>query len=222
MTKYPAYIKQKAIELRTQKNMTLDEIVDHLKLPKTTVYGWIKHIPIPRTHAQTVAQQQKAELIRVKHEKIRHLAYQEGLEEAPELMMNPLFRDFVSLYIAEGSKTQRNMVEIGNSDAAVMKMSTYWIRKYMNPERAIEYRVQIHADHDEDEIKEYWATILNIQPEQVKVMRKSNSGKMTKRNFRSVHGVLSVRVSDTHFRSRLGGWIDYLKKLWLDFNVESE
>jgi len=126
----------------------------------------------------------------------------------------------VSLYIAEGSKTRRNEVEIGNSDALVMKMSTYWLRKYMNPERSIEYRVQIHADHNEDDIKAYWGEVVNIKPEIIKVIRKSNSGQMGHRNFRSEYGVLSVRVSDTSFRSRLGGWMDYLKKLWLYFDDE--
>jgi len=133
-----------------------------------------------------------------------------------------MFRDFVSLYIAEGSKTRRNEVAIGNSDASVMKMSTYWLRKYMNPERVIEYRLQIHADHADEEVKAYWAGILNTSPTKVKVIRKSNSGQLGHRNFRSAYGVLSVRVFDTYFRARLGGWMDYLKKLWLYFDEDLE
>lgn len=220
--KYPAYIKAKAIELRTKKKLTLDEIVDRLKLPKTTIYGWIKDIPIPRTNAQTEAQRRGTEASQAKYAKIREDAYQQGLAEAPELMKNPLFRDFVTLYIAEGSKTQRQYVEIGNSDKSVMKISIYWLRKFMGDGKTIEYRIQIHADHDEDEIKEYWAGVAGVQPEDIKVMRKSNSGKLAKRQFRSEFGVLSVRVAETVFRSRMQGWIDYLKKLWLYFDVELE
>lgn len=217
MTKYPDYIRQKAIQLRTEKNMTVDEIADNLKIAKSTAHEWVKHIPIPRTQAQTEAQQQNAEIIRKKHEKIRHLDYQAGFEEASELLKDSMFRDFVTLYVAEGSKTRRNEVEIGNSDASVMKVSTYFLRKYKNPERGIQYRVQIHEDHDPDEIKAYWAEIVGIQPEDVTVSRKSNSGQMDKRQFRSEYGVLAVRVYDTSFRSRLGGWMDYIKKEWSDF-----
>lgn len=220
--KYPDYIKQKAIELRTDKRLTVDQIAHQLKIAKSTAYEWTKHIPIPRTTSQTEAQRKGVEAMQAKFAKIREDAYQQGYNEAPKLLSNPLFRDFVTLYIAEGSKTQRQYVEIGNSDSSVMKLSAHFLRKYMENGKTIEYRVQIHADHDIDEIKEHWSQVVDVLPQDIKVMRKSNSGKLSKRQFRSEFGVLSIRVADTNFRERLGGWLDYQKKLWLYFEDDIE
>ena len=43
------HLRDKAIELRTWHNMTLDDIGERLALPKTTIYSWIKDLPIPYT-----------------------------------------------------------------------------------------------------------------------------------------------------------------------------
>jgi len=198
--------------------MTVPQIAEQLKIAKSTALRWVGHIPIPRTNDQTEAQQQRADDNRIRHQKIREQDYQMGFEEAPELMKNPLFRDFVTMYIAEGYKKSRNEVEIGNSDASVMRMAVYFLRKYKNPERGMQYRVQIHRDQNPDDIKAYWADVVGVKPEDISISRKSNSGEMDGRNWRSEHAVLSIRVYDTEFRSRLGGWMDYLRKEWLDFS----
>jgi len=75
MTKYPDYIREKAMQLRTEKKMTVPQIAKQMKIAKSTINRWVGHIPIPRTQAQTEAQQRKADMIRIKHEKIRHLDY---------------------------------------------------------------------------------------------------------------------------------------------------
>lgn len=51
--------------------MTLDDIVDCLQLPKTTIYYWIKDIPIPRTQKQTAAQLRKAQMFRERAAAVR-------------------------------------------------------------------------------------------------------------------------------------------------------
>jgi hypothetical protein len=55
------HIREKAVSLRTEQHLTLDEIVERLSLPKTTIYHWIKDIPIPTTEKQTAAQRRKHE-----------------------------------------------------------------------------------------------------------------------------------------------------------------
>src|SRR5690606_39030567 len=99
------HLRAKAISLRTEKHMTLDEIVECLSLPKTTVYYWIKDLPIPaRPRQQHWGQRRGTEAMQAKYAAKREAAYQQGCEEAPELLKNPTFRDFVVLYMAEGYK----------------------------------------------------------------------------------------------------------------------
>ncbi len=206
------HLREKAVMLRTQKNMTLDEIVERLSLPKTTVYYWIKDIPIPRTERQTAAQRKGTETSRMRYAALRDAAYQQGWDEAPGLLQDPSFRDFVVLYMAEGYKRNRNVVSFVNSDKAMVKLAHRWMMQFTA--HKLEYHLQYHADHDVDELRHYWGDLLTVDSASIKLIRKSNSGELSGRQFRSVYGVLTVRTSDTYFRARLQAWMDYVKAQW--------
>ncbi len=206
------HLREKAISLRTKQQMTLDEIVERLALPKTTIYYWIKDLPIPRTGKQSEVQRNSTAAMQAKFAALREKAYQQGLAEAPELLQNPTFRDFVVLYMAEGYKRNRNVVSFVNSDPRMIKLAYYWIKRLTT--RKLDYSLQYHVDHDVVELKQFWADLLNIETEAIKVLRKSNSNQLSGRQFRSVHGILTVRVSDTYFRSRLESWMDIVKAQW--------
>lgn len=213
------HIRAKAIELRAEKHLTLDAIVERLQLPRITIYSWIKDIPIPTTEKQTAAQRRRAQQNSQRAAAIRDSYYQEGLAEARELLENPMLRDFVNLYMAEGGKRDRNRVEFVNSDVAMMQLANHWIIFFS--ENKIRYRLQCHIDNDEEQLKLFWSEKLNIQPHQIKVSRKSNSNQLSGRQWRAVHGVLTIETGDTRFKSRLNAWMDTLRKQWLDFNTES-
>jgi hypothetical protein len=206
------HLREKAISLRTKHNLTLDEIVERLALPKTTIYYWIKDIPIPRTEKQSEAQRLKAEKVRIKYANLRDQAYQQGVELAAELLQRPTFRDFVVLYMAEGYKRNRNVVSFVNSDPRMVKLAYRWMTQLTIKKPT--FSLQYHADHDVDELKQFWGDLLHIEAEQIKVIRKSNSNQLSARQFRSVHGLLTVRISDTYFRSRLEAWMDIIKSQW--------
>lgn len=206
------HIRAKAITLRTEQHLTLDEITERLSLPKSTIYHWIKDIPIPTTEKQTAAQRRKAEQNRARYAVLRDAAYQQGLQEAPELLQDLSFRDFVVLYMAEGTKRQRNSVAFVNSNANMVRLANRWICHFTK--NKLDYGLQYHVDHDVVELKEYWGRILGISPDIIKVMRKSNANALSGRNFRSQYGLLTVRVGDTYLRARLQGWMDYIQALW--------
>jgi hypothetical protein len=209
---HDAHLREKAIQLRTEYNMTLDDIIERLQLPRTTIYGWIKDIPIPRTEKQSQRQKINTARMKAKYAALREEAYQRGLAEAPTLLQDVTFRDFVVLYMAEGYKRGRNQVSFVNSDAPMMKLANRWI--CLLTERKIEYQLQYHADHDVEELQKYWAELLNINPQIIKPIRKSNSNSLKGRQFRSVYGILTVRVGDTYLRSRLQAWMDVVKSQW--------
>jgi hypothetical protein len=206
------HLREKAISLRTKQQMTLDQIVERLALPKTTVYYWIKDLPIPRTEKQSEAQRKKADKVRIKYAILREQAYERGIAEAPELFQHPTFRDFVVLYMAEGYKRDRNVVSFMNSDARMVKLAYQWISKLTS--KKITFSLQYHADHDPEELKIYWADLLGVESDGIKTIRKSNSNQLSGRQFRSVHGLLTIRTSDTYFRSRLEAWMDMVKSQW--------
>ena len=185
MTRRYDHLCDKAIQLRTEHHMTLEAIVERLALPKTTIYSWIKDIPIPRTEKQSDARRLNSEKVRRKYALLREAAYQEGVIQAPELLKDPTFRDFVVLYMAEGYKRDRNMVSLVNSDPVIVRLAYNWMRK-LSTKQAI-YSLQYHADHDTDELRAFWGACLGIEPSAIKLIRKSNSGQLSGRQFRSLH-----------------------------------
>ena len=214
---YPAYVRAKARKLRVEKHLSLDEIAERLALPKTTVYYWVKDLPLGRPRRPNPGQTKGNRRMCAKYRLRRAAAYALGRLEFERLVRDPTFRDFVCLYIAEGYKRNRNKVSVGNSDPAVVVLCTRWIRRFArNP---VTFSVQYHADQDLQELVDFWGRQVGVAPETIRLQRKSNSGQLAGRNWRSRYGVLTVNAGDTAMRARLQGWIDCLQEQWLDSPV---
>jgi AcrR family transcriptional regulator len=211
---HPAYLREKARKLRTERHLSINEIAARLALPKTTIYYWVKDLPLGRPRRANPGQRRGNQAMRSRFKRARDDAYAAGREEFVELAAEPTFRDFVCLYIAEGYKRDRNTVSLCNSDAAVVKLAARWMCRFSrNP---VTYRVQYHADQDLEGLASFWAAELGTDPSRIGLVPKSNSNRLSGRTWRSMHGVLAIRTGDTLFRARLQGWIDCLQEQWLD------
>lgn len=192
--------------------MTIDELSERLALPRTTIFYWVRDLPIERVWSSS-AQRAATLAMQEKYRRLREEAYLTGCASFDALAADPLFRDFVCLCLAEGSKRQRNVVQICNSDPAVMKLAAHWLRQ-LTPKR-LNCSIQYHADQDLDELRRFWGSELEVEPNSIKLQRKSNSNQLTKRTWRSRYGVLSIAVNDTLLRARVEGWLDCLRASWV-------
>lgn len=95
---YPQYLRLKARELRIEKQLTLDELVERLALPKSTVYYWIKDLPLGRPRRWSAGQRKGTRAMQAKYRRLREEAYTRGWAEYDELVRLPTFRDFVALH----------------------------------------------------------------------------------------------------------------------------
>jgi hypothetical protein len=80
----PADLRAKARELRLTKHLSLDEIAEHLSLPKTTVYYWIKDLPLGRERRESPHNGTRA--MQAKYRRLRTAAYEQGRVEYDELL----------------------------------------------------------------------------------------------------------------------------------------
>ncbi len=80
--------------------------------------------------------------------------------------------------------------------------------------KPIAYRLQYHADQNIDELRAFWGATLNVEPGDVRFQRKSNSGQLAGRSWRSRHGVLSLYIGDTLLRARIEAWMDLIRDQW--------
>ena len=209
---YPAYVREKARELRIERRLSIVEIAERLGLPKTTVFYWVRDIPLQRPRREDPSA--GAGAMQRKFGLRREQAYREGRESFDVLSAaDRTFRDFVCMYIGEGSKRNRNRVAIGNSDPRVVVLATRWLRALSSKE--LRFSVQVHQDQDLPRLAEFWASTLGITPAEIRLQRKSNSGRLGGRQWRSKYGVLTVTTCDTLLRARLQGWMDCLEETWL-------
>jgi hypothetical protein len=151
---YPAYVREKARKLRVEKHLSIDEIAERLALPKTTIYYWVRDLPLGRPRRANPGQHKGNRTVRAKWRLRRMAAYGLGRLEFARLARDPTFRDFVCMYIGEGSKRNRNRVAVCNSDPRVVVLCTRWMRRFArNP---LDFSVQYHADQDLQELQQFW------------------------------------------------------------------
>ena len=93
---HPEYIRAKAVELRTERNLSIDEIAERLALSRTTVFYWLRDFPIDRSaRPRTLAQLNGSIAMQAKYRRLREAAYEEGSAQFDELVLDASFRDFV-------------------------------------------------------------------------------------------------------------------------------
>ncbi len=147
---HPAYLREKARKLRAERRLTIDELAERLALPRTTVYYWVRDMPIPGsgpgTGFSTAAQRKGTRAMKRKDRLLREAAYREGAERWEQMSRLPGFRDFICLYIAEGYKRSRHTVSICSSDPSVMVLSNRWMHALSA--RPVDYVVTYHADQE--------------------------------------------------------------------------
>jgi DNA-binding XRE family transcriptional regulator len=209
-------MREKARKLRAEQELTIDEIAERLGVSRTTVFFWVGDMPRPK---RCLARQAPAHVtgnraMQAKYRRLREEAYEEGVETFESMSQEGGFIEFITLFIAEGYKRNRNVVSVANSDPAVIAIADRWMRRLSR--NKMNYWVQYHADQDLWSLQEFWGKLVGIEPEEIRLQRKSNSNQLNGRTWRSEHGVLTVTTHDTYFRARLQAWTDVLRRRWLD------
>lgn len=215
---HPPYLREKARRLRAERRLSLAEIAARLALPKTTVWYWIEDLPDPSIRRRVTPGRRRslaaaAATNRARFAAIRDAAYQRGWDEFALLDAEPGFRDFVCMYIGEGGKRDRNRVSLANSDPRVVALADHWIRRFAL--NKVTYSFQYHADQDPERLIAFWSAYLGADRAAFAYLRKSNSGRLAGRQWRSRYGVLTVLTNDTQLRARLQAWIDRVQDAWL-------
>lgn len=195
--------------------MTLDELVERLALPRTTIWYWVADIPIARKPATTwpeTARRAGNLAMQRKYRALRERGYEQGRREFETQAGERGFRDFVCLYIAEGYKRSRNEVAVANSDPCVIRLAALYMRRLAA--RPVSGAFHYHADQDPAALRAFWSAETRIPATSIRSHEKSNSGQLHTRVWRCRYGVFTVMAHDTLLRARLQAWMDCLAQDW--------
>ena len=208
------HLREKAVELR-KKGYSLPAICDRLKKSKTTVYYWIKDIEIEKINIRIkscrkntkehalrggLANQRKYKKIHDEHKKIAAQEWEEKYKDNDE------FKLFLMLYLTEGYRKGRFGLSLANSNPTLIVFAKKWFDILNIRKKNMRYSIQIHVDQDETKVKNYWKDLLGAS--EIKVSRKSNSGKLGHRYWASEYAVLTLEFFDAYVKTMLDYWME--------------
>ncbi|MEK7582979.1 MAG: hypothetical protein AAB483_01070 [Patescibacteria group bacterium] len=166
-------IRIQARKLR-KNGRSIKDIARLLKMPKSTISYWCRDIELTKEQNEALTQlkqgavrqgQLNGALVNKKKRLARIELYrQEGKEVFQNISKEEYFVAGLMLYLAEGSKKNRN-IDFVNSDPEVIKFMLHWFYRFfsLSPNN-FTFRVSINKIHKsrDRKIKEYWATYLKL------------------------------------------------------------
>jgi len=209
-------LKLKARSLR-KSGLSIREIQKRLKVSKSSVSIWVRDIRLTKKQLEKLYLNKKtgnlkgsiiAAMNKIrKREKLTKKLMQEGKKEVGKLSKRDKFVIGISMYFAEGDKTDKSVV-FSNTDSQAIKFMVDWLRKVCKvPEEKFRCNLYIHDNLNEKEAKKFWSDLIKIPLSQ---FRKSYIVKNNPNRLRKVkhkYGVLRVTVSNVNLHRKIMGWI---------------
>jgi hypothetical protein len=197
-----------ARSLRVEQQLTVDELAVRLSLPRSTIYYWVRDLPLRRGALSGGSAEASHKASRARSE----AAYEEGLETFEELAAQPTFRDFICIYLVQGDQRDRTRVALTNSDPAVMRLVSCWIGRLTNKVPFLS--LQYGPGQSLKDLRRFWSETTGTEPRAIRV-RRSAAPEFDGRDVPDPpHGLLTVGVEDTLLRARLQGWMYRARESW--------
>jgi len=215
---------QRIISLR-KKGKTYGEIVNILKLPKSTVAWWLRGgVKIPKSLEKQMLERSRkkwrnninefnkvyAKIRSEEAARIREDIKKKASKEIKNLSKKDLQLIGCALYWAEGTKKNRWHVCFSNSDSEIIRIMMRFFREICKiPDEKIKARIHLYPQMDQQKTTNYWKKITalpkkNFNKSQIQVSRASKS----KRPRNTLpYGTLHLTAGNTKMACRVKGWV---------------
>ena len=165
-------LKDTAIALR-REGMSLGSIENRLGIPRSTLSGWLKNIPISEKHRLDLLHNQqlglakarkKAAIVHRANKNLRLLAAKQAAQktlDSLELSNEVLDLALAMLYVGEGKKD--NTTALGSSNQSILRFFLYVLERNYGLNRAsFGYELHLRMDQNDEELRRYWAGALSV------------------------------------------------------------
>jgi transposase-like protein len=199
-------LKQRAVQMRMEKEMSYNAIRKELGVAKSTLHEWLKNFPLSRERILELKRtawkknEAKIELYRAtmaeKRENRRQEIYEKYRGRFADISEESLFIAGLVLYLAEGAKTNEHAICITNTDSRVIKFFIGWLSGFWGVPKE-KLRVELHLYPTMDIPREilFWKTELELEDYQFYKPQIRNFQKNSfsyRESFR--HGTCSLSV----------------------------
>jgi DNA-binding transcriptional ArsR family regulator len=208
-------LREKAIKLRLEKELSYGEIKKRLGVSKSTLSYWLKEFPLNEEKlielrrkgwkkGEVSRERFRATMMEKKKEKEKE-AYALYRERFTNVSKDDFFIAGLTLYLGEGGKLNNTQVSLANTDPKVIRFFIKWMCLFFETKKE-EIRVQLHLYENMDIKKEktFWRKELSLQEKQIykpsirKLKKKSFSYKSSYR-----HGTCSVYILSTEKKRKV-------------------
>ena len=202
--------------------LSYGEIRRLIDVKKSTLATWCRDIDLSETQKQAILQRTGSRRgIPVdtqwrRREEVKRLQ-ERAREQARKLLDDPFWVAGVVLYWAEGGKTNRRL-ELAHTEPPALILYRKWARDFHHPTAQFRASINLHADNDEGQARQWWANRLGLDPidDFTKSFIKPDGTGHRKNHL--PHGTcrLSMRSStDAWLRTLV--WIDVVRKVVIDY-----
>jgi transcriptional regulator with XRE-family HTH domain len=217
-------IREKSLELR-ELGLSYSEISKQLNVPKSTLSGWLKDLPLSKIAKKKNIEKGKIISARniIEFNKKRAVAYKKRVSASllahskslPPIKKDQLFWLGIALFLAEGGKRERWSVRFVNSDPLAIRIMMDFFRKICNVrDDSFKFRIHLHKNTNPAQSLKFWSEVASISEEQFYrpyfAVPKSSGGKRPINRLQ--YGTLHIMISDTELVMKLRGWIMGLQK----------
>jgi hypothetical protein len=194
------HLRDMARLMRVRRELSVDQLAKRLALPRSTIYYWVRDLPLRKVDRATAARPKRAG------------AYEQALRNYDDLIAEPTFRDFISVYIADGYKRDRRKVALASADLDVMRLAHRWIWRLTDKSPSLS--VGYASDQSREELQRFWSEAVGEELRSIRARRATEEEPAHAWGARPLHGVLTVAVDDGVLRARMQAWMHRTREGW--------
>ena len=184
--------RRRAIELRLT-GQTYSSIKAQLNVNKSTLSDWLKNVPLSQEQIEKIGRDTIARRVEtyIKNTKMRRQNIFDEYCRKQRQKLLPLSRRELLiaglfLYLGEGSKSRRSLIQISNTDPAIIRFSISWLSDVLGISKD-KLKIQLHLYKDMEIDKEisFWMGVTGLKRDQIikPYIKKTDSLKINHPSF---------------------------------------
>lgn len=199
-----------AIKLR-QQGKSWTYIKNCLSLNRGTLSRWIKDVELTQTQRQKIYEDSKIRRIenyiitvKARRKRIEEEAYKTEFKNLGHIKDRDLFMAGLFLYLGEGSKSNRHLISISNSNPEIIRFAKFWLTRILFvPESKLRIQLQLYRDMNIAKEIGFWSKSLCIPKHQIikPYVKKTSSKVIDHPTFG--HGTCNIYLSNTILKGRI-------------------
>lgn len=206
----------KARKLRN-KGVSLNVIAKNLGVSKSSVSIWVQDIILTESQKERLSKNGHTLEAIEKRRKIildrgiaeRKIHTDNAIEDIKDISDENLKYIGIALYWGEGSKTQRNRVEIANSDPRIIKiMILFFNRVCKVPNNKIHGHLFLHPHLDTKKAEKYWSEVSGIPLKRFQKTTQAHNKTSKNKKDSLPNGTFTIGVYDTKLFLKIMGWVE--------------